>query len=115
MDSELLREREAFKAKAMAVPVVENRNSSKSHKDSYTSGPSSRKRPYGLSKKDQGPPSLSAKAKLDMAQFKQMGGSSSQYKFGVLTKIVRHMRHRHMEGEDQALSLDEILDETSQV
>ena len=50
-----------------------------------------------------------------MAQLKQMGGSSSQFKFGVLTKIVRHMRHRHMEGEDQALSLDEILDETSQV
>lgn len=115
MDSELLREREAFKAKAMAVPVVENRNSSKSHKDSYTSGPSSRKRSYGLSKKDQGPPSLSAKAKLDMAQYKQMGGSSSQFKFGVLTKIVRHMRHRHMEGEDQALSLDEMLDETSQL
>ena len=60
------------------------------------------------------PPSLSAKAKLDMAQLRQMGGTS-QYKFSVLSKIVRHMRHRHMEGEDQALNLDEILDETNQV
>ena len=60
------------------------------------------------------PPSLSAKAKLDMAQLRQMGGTS-QYKFSVLSKIVRHMRHRHMEGEDQALTLDDILDETNQV
>ena len=43
------------------------------------------------------------------------GGGSSQYKFAVLTKIVRHMKHRHMEGEDQALNLEEILDETNQV
>ena len=49
-----------------------------------------------------------------MAQLRQMGGTS-QYKFSVLSKIVRHMRHRHMEGEDQALHLDEILDETNQV
>ena len=61
-----------------------------------------------------GPPSLSAKAKMDMAQIK-MGGGSSQFKFAVLSKIVRHMRHRHMEGEDMPLKLDEMLDETNQV
>ena len=49
-----------------------------------------------------------------MAQLRQMGGTS-QYKFSVLSKIVRHMRHRHMEGENQALTLEEILDETNQV
>ena len=57
----------------------------------------------------------SAKTKLDLAQRKQMGGGGSQYKFGVLTKIVRHMRTRHMGGEDQPLTLDEILDETHQL
>ena len=37
------------------------------------------------------------------------------YKFGVLTKIVRHMKTRHMAGEDQPLTLEEILDETRQL
>ena len=59
-------------------------------------------------------PKESAKAKLDLAQLKQMGGGS-QFKFGVLTKIVRHMKTRHMEGEDQPLTLEEILDETHQL
>jgi len=40
---------------------------------------------------------------------------SSQYKFGVLAKIVKYMRSRHQEGDDHPLSLDEILDETNQL
>ena len=59
-----------------------------------------------------GAQSISAQSKLDMAHMKQLGGQSSAYKFGVLTKIVRHMKHRHMNGEDQPLTLEEILDET---
>lgn len=51
---------------------------------------------------------------MDMAQIR-MGGGSSQFKFAVLSKIVRHMRHRHMEGEDMPLKLEEMLDETNQV
>ena len=39
----------------------------------------------------------------------------SAYKFGVLTKIVRHMKARHMAGEDQPLTLEDILDETRQL
>lgn len=39
----------------------------------------------------------------------------SQYKFGVLTRIVRHMKTRHQDGETHPLSLDEILDETNQL
>ena len=30
-------------------------------------------------------------------------------------KIVRHMKARHMDGEDHPLSLEEILDETNQL
>jgi hypothetical protein len=40
---------------------------------------------------------------------------SSQYRFGVLAKIVKYMRSRHQEGDDHPLSLDEILDETNQL
>lgn len=40
---------------------------------------------------------------------------SSQYRFGVLAKIVKHMKIRHQDGEDQPISLDDILDETNQL
>ncbi|XP_053612209.1 transcription initiation factor IIE subunit beta isoform X2 [Plodia interpunctella] len=43
-----------------------------------------------------------------------MSGSSS-YRFGVLARIVRHMRARHQDGDDHPLSLDEVLDETNQL
>lgn len=40
---------------------------------------------------------------------------STQYKFGVLAKIVKHMKQRHQLGDDHPLNLDEILDETNQL
>lgn len=40
---------------------------------------------------------------------------SSQYKFGVLAKIVKHMKARHQDGDDHPLNIDEILDETNQL
>ncbi|KAG6455513.1 hypothetical protein O3G_MSEX009241 [Manduca sexta] len=43
-----------------------------------------------------------------------MTGSSS-YRFGVLARIVRHMRARHQDGDDHPLTLDEVLDETNQL
>lgn len=46
--------------------------------------------------------------------YKTMSGSSS-YRFGVLARIVRHMRARHQEGDDHPLTLDEVLDETNQL
>lgn len=46
--------------------------------------------------------------------YKSMTGSS-QYKFGVLAKIVKHMKSRHQDGDDHPLSLEEILDETNQL
>jgi len=113
MNSELLREREAFKRKAMAVPVVESRPK-ESSSSSGPPPPKSHKKPAKKAA-DLGAQSLSAQSKLDMAQMKQLGGQSSAYKFGVLTKIVRHMKTRHMAGEDQPLTLEDILDETRQL
>jgi len=49
-----------------------------------------------------------------MVNYKTMVGSS-QYKFSVLAKIVKHMKTRHQEGDDHPLTLDEILDETNQL
>ena len=40
---------------------------------------------------------------------------SSQYKFGVLAKIVKHLKVLHQEGGDHPLSLEDILDETNQL
>lgn len=47
-------------------------------------------------------------------RYKTMSGSS-QYRFGVLAKIVKHMRTRHQDGDDHPLNIDEILDETNQL
>lgn len=41
--------------------------------------------------------------------------AGSQVRFGILTKIVQHMKARHQDGEDHPLTLDEILDETNQL
>lgn len=49
-----------------------------------------------------------------MTNYKTMSGSS-QYKFGVLAKIVKHMKTRHQDGDDHPLTIDEILDETNQL
>ena len=58
---------------------------------------------------------------------------SSQYRFGVLAKIVKHMKNRHCKsmkrlsftklitipvsaaGDDHPLTIEEILDETNQL
>lgn len=67
-----------------------------------------------LFKKKPKPSSVSNGPKLDMVNYKTMSGST-QYKFGVLAKIVKHMKARHQEGDDHPLTLEEILDETNQL
>lgn len=65
-------------------------------------------------KKKPKPSSISTGPKLDMVNYKTMAGST-QYKFGVLAKIVKHMKARHQDGDDHPLTLEEILDETNQL
>ncbi|KAH9368480.1 hypothetical protein HPB48_019492 [Haemaphysalis longicornis] len=100
MDPALLRERDAFKKRAMATPVVEAR---KRDRDS-SSGTSS-----SQPKKKVKPP----KPK-ETYNYKASSGGS-QYNFSVLAKIVKHMKQRHLEGDTHPLSLEEILDETNQL
>ncbi|XP_004924732.1 general transcription factor IIE subunit 2 [Bombyx mandarina] len=102
MDPALLREREAFKKKALATPSIEK----KKRDDSEFKDDSK--------KKSKSSSSVSSGPKLDASNYKTMTGSSS-YRFGVLARIVRHMRARHQDGDDHPLSLDEILDETNQL
>jgi len=97
MNSALLKEREEFRKRAMAVPVVENKK---------------RKVEEPAKKTSSKPPVPTEKV---FQKMKSSMGPTSQYKFGVLARIVRHMRERHMEGHDHPLSLEDILDETSQL
>ncbi|CAH2001434.1 unnamed protein product [Acanthoscelides obtectus] len=101
MDPALLKEREAFKKKALSTPSVEKKKveSKSEHKEE---------------KKKVKTNSSNNVPKLDINSYKTSSGSS-QYRFGVLAKIVKHMKTRHQEGETYPLSLEEILDETNQL
>lgn len=100
MDPALLRERALFKQRAMATPTVE-----KSRRPEIAAK-------EAPSKAKMRPPSSAPR--LDSGSYKTMSGSS-QYRFGVLAKIVKHMKTRHQEGDDHPLSIDDILDETNQL
>lgn len=106
MNSELLREREAFKKRALSNPVIEGK------KRKGDDDESTRKRP----KKE--PVAGSSKAKdvapKDPFAYKTMTGSS-QFNFSVLAKIVKHMKQRHLVGDTEPLSFEDILDETNQL
>jgi len=108
MDSALLAERNEFRKRAMAVPVVENKK-----KKTDDSSATSKKTSSGGSGAGSG---SSKPAKSGGGSYgSKFGSGGSQYKFGVLAKIVRHMKNRHMEGEDHPLALEDILDETNQL
>ncbi|KAK0087003.1 hypothetical protein PV325_001957 [Microctonus aethiopoides] len=104
MDPALLRERELFKKRALSTPAVEKKKRDR-EKETVRDDPGQKKPKVT---------SVSSAPKLDIVSYKTMAGSS-QYKFGVLAKIVKHMKARHQEGDDHPLTLEEILDETNQL
>ncbi|KAI4499725.1 hypothetical protein M0802_005295 [Mischocyttarus mexicanus] len=104
MDPALLRERELFKRRALSTPAVEKKKKEQ-EKDTIRDDPH---------KKKPKPSMVSTGPKLDIVNYKTMTGST-QYKFGVLAKIVKHMKARHQDGDDHPLTLEEILDETNQL
>ncbi|KAK3090699.1 hypothetical protein FSP39_013842 [Pinctada imbricata] len=104
MDPALLKERNAFMARAKAQPVVEKRKKQKSHDE-----PSSKKHKPSSAPKAK-PPEPSVKS----FDYRSASGAS-QVKFSILAKIVKHMRTRHQQGDTHPLTLDEILDETKQL
>jgi transcription initiation factor TFIIE subunit beta len=111
MDPSLLRERELFKKKAFATPVVENKLKKESkpqnsnNNTNHTNGTINKKKV-----KKESNNSLSR----DPLSYSRSSGSSS-HNFAILAKIVNWMKSRHLEGDSEALSFDDLLDETNQL
>lgn len=107
MDPALLKERKAFLDRAKAQPTVEKRKKPKSvHDDRHAK----KHKPSNFSR----PKPTDGSTVPKIFDYKKMPGSS-QYKFGILAKIVKYMRDRHQQGERHPLTIDEILDETNQL
>lgn len=104
MDQELLRQREAFKKRAISQPTVEKRKS----KSSNDSEKSSKKQKLSSNKPKE------PKSNGSSFDYKTATGSS-QYKFGILAKIINFMKKRHQDNDSYPLTMDEILDETNQL
>ncbi|WAR23917.1 T2EB-like protein [Mya arenaria] len=100
MDQALIRERELFKKRALAQPTVEKRKPKSSEQE----------RPAKKPKPAPRPREANSGASFDY----KTAHSSSQYKFGILAKVVNFMKARHLREDGYPLSLDEILDETNQ-
>jgi len=110
MDPSLLRERELFKKKAFATPVVEN----KIKKDSKPQNSSNNSQFNGSANKKKVKKEPSNSSGRDPLSYSRSSGSSS-HNFAILAKIVNWMKSRHLEGDSEALSFDDLLDETNQL
>lgn len=108
MDPSLLRERELFKKKAFANPVVEN----KIKKDAKPQTNSSANRPNDSQKRrvKKDGNSGSSGGQMSFAR-----SATSSHNFAVLAKIVNWMKQRYLDGDAEALSFEEILDDTNQL
>ncbi|KAK4304964.1 hypothetical protein Pmani_023107 [Petrolisthes manimaculis] len=96
MDKALLKDRDAFIKRAFASPLEVRKRS----QPPSTPEPPKKK--------------VSKSTPSEPTSYKTMSGGS-QYKFGVLARIVRHMKTRHQDGDSHPLSIDDILDETNQL
>uniref|UniRef100_UPI00358EE031 transcription initiation factor IIE subunit beta isoform X1 n=1 Tax=Myxine glutinosa TaxID=7769 RepID=UPI00358EE031 len=109
MDPTLLRAHERFKKRALATPVVEKRSA-----HSASSSPAKKKKSKSKSQSGASAGGRGLDTGNGNFNYKTMP-SSSGYKFGVLAKIVNHMKTRHQNGDIYPLTLEEILDETKQL
>ncbi|KAM9329244.1 transcription initiation factor IIE subunit beta [Gastrophryne carolinensis] len=103
MDPALLRDRELFKKRALNTPAVEKR--------SAASAESSKKKKAKVDVGGTSSSKQSADGSNGSFNLKTLSGSSN-YRFGVLAKIVNYMKTRHQRGDTHPLTLEEILDET---
>ncbi|PIK40996.1 putative transcription initiation factor IIE subunit beta isoform X2 [Apostichopus japonicus] len=105
MDPALRKERDAFKKRALAQPVVEKKKPVLEKSEP----PRKKKKPI-ISGASSSLTGISSPAGFN---YKALQGSS-KYKFGVLAKIVNYMRVRHQQGDTYPLSIKDVLDETNQ-
>ncbi|CAH8624553.1 unnamed protein product [Heterobilharzia americana] len=99
MNQSLIKEREAFLKRAMAISVVEKPKANSCALPEGNCTPSSvpRRAPNSVS-------SVSESRSLEMRP--QLQG-----KFAVLSRVVKYMKQRHLEGDTHPLSVEEILEE----
>ncbi|CAG0881665.1 unnamed protein product [Darwinula stevensoni] len=102
MDPALKKEHAAFKKRALATPSVEKKKAKSGHASAGVGGENRKKA------------SAPASAPVSVLSYKGLAGSS-QYRFTVLARIVKFMKQRHLEGDAYPLTLEQILDETSQL
>ncbi|GFO37056.1 transcription initiation factor iie subunit beta [Plakobranchus ocellatus] len=107
MDPALLKEREAFLKKAKATPTVEKRKLKPGNAGSDANKSAKKAKPNK-------PAAQTPSPKVSLMDYKTSAGSS-QYRFGVLAKIVKFLKTRHQGGINDPLLLEEILDETKQL
>ena len=106
MDPALLKEREAFKRKALANPTVESKK--RREVDS----------PNVSKKKIKKEVSAPTKPKIDRPEavnYKLLSKASVNENFAALAKIIRKMKDRYKEDDKEAVTLDELLEETNQI
>lgn len=111
MDQNLKRERELFMKKAFALPVVEKRKNEntfeneKSTNNANFNGPSqTKKKKFDFNS-----------SSIGSNNFFPTKSSYPVHNFSILTKIVNSMKDRYLNGDSEALSFDELLDETNQL
>lgn len=107
MDPALLKEREAFKRKAFATPVVESKKRKEKEEEDVSRKKAKRDAPSSSSTA-----TSSTFSSKDL--FSRTTGSSSN-NFSILAKIIKHMKVRFSQGDADALTLEELLDETNQL
>lgn len=100
MDPALLKEHENYKKRAATAPLVEARKRPAQPEPSKI-------RPHKKSRPEREKP---LQREFD---YKTATGSS-EYKFGILAKIVRYLKSMHQKGIQEAITIDDILDETNQ-
>ncbi|XP_014768961.1 transcription initiation factor IIE subunit beta [Octopus bimaculoides] len=105
MDPALIKGHASFLARARSQPVVEKRKNQ--HKDENNES-------LAKKQKSSKPPKPKPTSNTETYDYKTAKGSS-QYKFSVLAKIVKHMKTRHQKGYAHPLNIEEILDETKQL
>ncbi|XP_074605405.1 transcription factor IIEbeta [Brevipalpus obovatus] len=110
MDPALLKAREDFKKKALNNPTVEKKKKSLTNGTSTITSSSSANDGPSAAKKRRPPP---AKEIIPFNYKTHVPASS--HNFATLSKIVMYMRKRYLEGDTEALTIDDMLDETNQL
>ncbi|XP_027203023.1 transcription factor IIEbeta [Dermatophagoides pteronyssinus] len=100
---QLRKERELFMKKAFALPVVEKRKQQDDNNDKNNDTSSSAKRKRFES------------SSASSRDFFPTKSSVPLHNFSILTKIVNSMKDRYLNGDSEALTFDELLDETNQL